>query len=92
MGDEDRDASRGARRRAPPLQGELILEVDELRQSRAALWRMRREQAVRLRELLPRIIAAGYSQRAAGKLLGISYATVQIIVRGKRAGKAGKPK
>lgn len=82
----DEDKGRGRPKRTPPLDADLILAVEELRQNRAALWKAQREEAVRLRRVLPAVVAAGYSHRAAGKLLGISYATVRIILSGKRPG------
>lgn len=80
---------RGGRRArpAPVLSAEVILAVDELRQQRRELWLRQREESARLRVVVPAVIAAGYTQRGAAKLLGISYATVQIILRGGRAGK-----
>lgn len=85
------DGRPGARRRAPVLDAELMGEVDELRHFRRQLWERHHQEARRLRELLPRIIAAGYGHRAAAALLGISYTTVQIILHGKRRRVKGAP-
>lgn len=84
------DGRPGARRKAPGLPWSLTCEVQALRDAREQMWALRRQEAKRLRALLPRIVEAGYSHRAAAALLGISYATVQSILRGKPT-KATRP-